>query len=78
MGGRRGCQNKEDINGMTPLLLICKDYSNNIYEKYNQIIKMKCSIFRNNFNEIEKSNKENNLAEIELKSKNDIKELVLI
>lgn len=35
---------------------------------------MKSSIFKNNFNEIEKSNKENNLVEIELKSKNKIKE----
>ena len=68
--------NKEDKNGMTPLLLISKDYSDNIYEKYNQMIKMKSSIFKNNFNEIEESNKENNLAEIELKSKNNIKEFV--
>ena len=61
--------NKEDKNGMTHLLLICKDYSDNIHEKYNQIIKMKNSIFKNNFNEIEKSNEENNLVEIKLKSK---------
>ena len=36
--------NKEDeITGLTPIITICKDYSDNIYEKYNQILKMKIS-----------------------------------
>ena len=33
--------NKEDENnGLTPIVIICKDYNDNIYEKFNQIIKM--------------------------------------
>ena len=36
--------NKEDeINGLTPIIIICKDFSDNIYEKYNQILKMRIS-----------------------------------
>ena len=65
--------NKQDIkNGFTPILLICQDFSNNIYEKFNQIISMKTSnyydFFKNNEN-IKKYKEESALAEILLQSK---------
>ena len=66
--------NKDNvINCLTPILLICKNFSDNIYEKYNQIIIMKSSDYYEKYFNTNKSEvKEKILAEIKIKAKNDL------
>ena len=64
--------NKKNKNGLKPIVLICKDFNDNIYDKFNQIIKMKSSNYYEKIVNNDKNIKEKVLNEILIKSKNQL------
>ena len=70
--------NKEDeITGLTPIITICKDFSENIYEKYNQILKLKISNYYEDYDK-NKSIKSQFLTEALKQSEKDINDFILL
>ena len=70
--------NKEDeITGLTPIITICKDYSENIYEKFNQILKMRISSYYE-YDEKKTSIKSEFLNKALKESEKDISDFILL
>ena len=70
--------NREDeITGLTPIITICKDFSENIYEKYNQILKMRISNYYQDDGK-NKTIKSQFLTEALKQSEKDINDFILL
>ena len=71
--------NKEDENnGLTPILIICKDYNDNIYEKFNQIVRMVSSdYYERLLNATDNDVKDNYLAAMLIESQNYLNNFIL-
>lgn len=68
---------EDEINGLTPIVIICKDFSENIYEKFNQILKMRIA----EYYEYDKDKKDRYKNEFLIKareqSENDLNDFML-